>query len=434
MIPCNPVKSEAEAFKAAVRKLGPEVTARLPSGSAPASPQASRALPDAGGPSAAHPPASQPTDLTSQVYFAPLLQPLVTCSQACEAALQCEPQLSSLQSVIGTYLESKHKSALTAHAVCCYSTKQTRIYNHVMHKLETLSAQVLTSKPSLKPLWMQAINPFRRQLFGTLYASNRYVQAFAGGLPNGRLGLPSMDDWSLGHPNNTIPTFAPLNPNRPLLSQVHTALLANDGAAMNQPSSVNRADAGSCWHQADMLMHELVPIVTHYDPQGVDLHFLNHRNLRQGLQTSQDVQAVFSRIRPTGGAPVGKYVQAILDGYLSTLRYERNLKPLNLVVTTAGEEDNWCILMSAITDHLNQVTKRGYPGHQLGIEFLLVGSCNWVIPRAISSEHHLRHRENVVLSNVVGSTHAQADTLAQIICSGTDARIHSNLRKRGIIF
>ena len=86
----------------------------------------------------------------------------------------------------------------------------------------------------------------------------------------------------------------------------------------------------------------------------MDLHFLNHRNLRQGLQTSQDVQAVFSRIRPTGGAPVGKYVQAILDGYLSALRYERNLKPLNLVVITAGEEDNWCILMSAITDHLKR--------------------------------------------------------------------------------
>lgn len=263
-----------------------------------------------------------------------------------------------------------------------------------MHKLETLSAQVLTSKPSLKPLWMQAINSIRRQLFSTLYANNRYVQAFAGGLPNGNLGLPSMDDWSLEHPNNTIPTFAPLDPNRPLLSQVHTTvLLVNDGAAMNQPSSVNRADAGSCWHQAHMLMHELAPIVTQYDPQGMDLHFLNHRNLRQGLQTTQDVQAVFFRIRPTGGAPVGKHVQAILDGCLSTLRYERNLKPLNLVVITAGEEDNWCILMSAITDDLNQVTKRGHPGHQLGIEFLLVGSWSWVI----SSEHDLRHRKKCCL-------------------------------------
>ena len=248
------------------------------------------------------------SQLTSQVYFAPLLQPLVTCSQACEAALQCEPQLSSLQSVIGTYLDSKHTSALTGdlwgHP---FSTKQTRTYNHVMHKLETLSAQVLTSKPSLKPLWMQAINPFRRQLFSILYASNRYVQAFAGGLPNGRFGPPSMDDWSLGHPECTIPTFAPLNPSRPLLSQVHTALLVNDGTLMNQPSTANRGDAGSCWHQAQMLVHELAPIVTQYDPQGVDLHFLNHKNLRQGLQTSQDVQAVFSRVRPTGGTPVGKY-------------------------------------------------------------------------------------------------------------------------------
>ncbi len=378
-------------------------------------------------------PSTSATDLNSPVFSAPLLQPLVTCSQACQAALQCEPQLTSLQSVI--YMESKHKSALTSSGVCyAYSTKQTRIYNHVMHKLETLSAQVLTSKPSFKPLWVQAINPFRRQLFGTLYASNRYVQAFAGGLPNGILGLPSMGDWSLGHTNNTIPTFAPLNPNRPLLSQVFIASLISDGEAMNQPSSATRADAGSCWHQAHMLMHELAPIVTQYDLQGVDLQFLNHKNLRQGLQTSQDVQAVFSRIRPTGGAPVGKYVQAILDGYLSTLRYERNLKPLNLVIITAGDEDNWNILGSAIPDHLGHLTKHGYPGHQLGIEFLLVGSSNWVKNRVISSEHDLRHRKKVVVSNVVGMTHAQADTLAQTICSGIDARIHSNLRKRGIIF
>lgn len=183
-----------------------------------------------------------------------------------------------------------------------------------------------------------------------------------------------------------------------------------------------------------MLMHELAPIVTQYDPQGVDLHFLNHRNFRQGLQTSQDVQAVFSRVRPTGGTPVGRYVHAILDGYLSTLRYERNLKPLNLVIITAGGEDNWNILLTAIMDHLDQLTKRGYPGHQLGIEFLLVGSCNWVIRQAISAEHLFRQRENVVCCNVVGSTRAQADTLAQIICSGIDARINSKLRKRGIIF
>lgn len=184
-----------------------------------------------------------------------------------------------------------------------------------MHKLETLSAQVLTSKPSLKPLGMQAINPFRRQLFSTLYASNKYVQAFAGGLPKVRFEIPSMDDWSLGHPECTIPTFATLNPNRPMLSQVHTALLVNDGALMNQPSTANRGDAGFCWHQAQMLVHELAPIVTQYDPQGVDLHFLNHKNLRQGLQTSQDVQAVFSRVRPTGGTLVGKYVYAIYPPY-----------------------------------------------------------------------------------------------------------------------
>ena len=45
---------------------------------------------------------------------------------------------------------------------------------------------------------MQALNPFRRQLFNELYATNELVRAFAGGLPGGRLMLPAMDDWTLG--------------------------------------------------------------------------------------------------------------------------------------------------------------------------------------------------------------------------------------------
>ena len=45
---------------------------------------------------------------------------------------------------------------------------------------------------------LQALNPFRRQLFNELYATNELVRAFAGGLPGGRLMLPAMDDWTLG--------------------------------------------------------------------------------------------------------------------------------------------------------------------------------------------------------------------------------------------
>jgi len=39
LVPCYPVKSKVEAFKAAVRKLGSEAAARLASGSAPTAPR-----------------------------------------------------------------------------------------------------------------------------------------------------------------------------------------------------------------------------------------------------------------------------------------------------------------------------------------------------------------------------------------------------------
>ena len=50
----------------------------------------------------------------------------------------------------------------------------------------------------VRGLWSEAINPFRRALFNTLYLSNELVRAFSGGLPAGRLGLPEMNDWTLG--------------------------------------------------------------------------------------------------------------------------------------------------------------------------------------------------------------------------------------------
>ena len=38
------------------------------------------------------------------------------------------------------------------------------------------------------------------------------------------------------------------------------------------------------------LLQGIAPIVTRYDPQGIDLHFLNHPIAYHGIQTAQDVQ------------------------------------------------------------------------------------------------------------------------------------------------
>ena len=53
------------------------------------------------------------------------------------------------------------------------------------------------------------------------------------------------------------------------------------------------------------------------------------------------------QVRPRGPTPTGKRVNDILDAYMSTLRHDRDMKPLNLVVITDGEaSDNWLLVRS----------------------------------------------------------------------------------------
>ncbi|KAL0025586.1 hypothetical protein WJX79_004293 [Trebouxia sp. C0005] len=112
-----------------------------------------------------------------------------------------------------------------------------------------------------------------------------------------RLELPRMDNWTLGvWKNNSLFSSAPtsgsrLDRSRPLLSQVHTVLLIDDSGSMLEQGS-------SGWGGS-----------------------------RQSGAT---------RVRPWGGTPLGLRINTILDGYMSSLRYERDLKPLNLVVITDG--------------------------------------------------------------------------------------------------
>ena len=154
LIPCNPIKPE---IKAEVRRLGPKAAAQLPSESVsicelPPPADSNVAIP---GPSTAQPQAAAPA---SPVYFLPFPKPLATCSQAADAVLHGKPQVSSFQSVIGTYLQSQQASAehennpkyKATRFKYPFSMKGVRIYNHGMHKLENLSAQVLTSLPELR--------------------------------------------------------------------------------------------------------------------------------------------------------------------------------------------------------------------------------------------------------------------------------------------
>lgn len=126
------------------------------------------------------------------------------------------------------------------------------------------------------------------------------------------------------------PHQSSVDPSRPVLAQVHTVLLVDDSESMVQYGTANSLFESRCrWYQAPTLTSNVAPIIAWSDAQGMDIHFLSniHRfgshMFHQGLQTSRQVQNIFSRVEPAGDAPLGKQVYTVLDAYLAVLRYNR---------------------------------------------------------------------------------------------------------------
>lgn len=235
-----------------------------------------------------------------------------------------------------------------------------------------------------------------------------------------------MDNWSLGGWHNHALSIHTPDNSRPrpgldsttlargaprgvsVLSQVHTVLLIDDSASMTESGSTKPYPWGSehttSWEQVHKLLSVVAPLITRHDPQGMDLFFVNHSNPRQGLQSNQDVQSIFSQVRPEGHAELGLRVNSILDAYTCTLRYERTLKPLNLVVVTDGKFDDEHVLLKALEEHVSDSVQRGQPAHQMRIEILQTGDCERATEYFAQLRQHVCQHGVLPGRDVVGVT------------------------------
>ena len=163
-----------------------------------------------------------------------------------------------------------------------------------------------------------------------------------------------------------------------LLSKVRTVILLCDNISMNQSSHGRSGSAPivtqTGWSQAQRLLGEVAPQVSKYNPHGIDIHFLNQPTFYSGIHAAHGVNEIFNTVHPCTVAysMVGHRVSDILDGYISTLRYYRDLMPLNLLVITDGSINDEQSLTQGIEEHLNQAIEHGFPAHQLGINFVQV--------------------------------------------------------------
>lgn len=164
------------------------------------------------------------------------------------------------------------------------------------------------------------------------------------------------------------------------LSTFDTVFVIDDSGSM----------AGQSWREVKDLLRAITPICTSHDSNGIDLYFLNARNPSRGaspeggwcnITDAAQVDALFGKVRPSGGTPTGMRIDHIMRPYLRA--YERGVvstgdpdasgvKPVNMIVITDGipgdDPESVIIKIAKKLDALDA------PSHQVGIQFFQVGS------------------------------------------------------------
>lgn len=121
-----------------------------------------------------------------------------------------------------------------------------------------------------------------------------------------------------------------------------------------------------------------------YDPDGIDVCFLNNKVVGRNLKENREVMSIFGRVQPRGQTPLGATLQTILSSYISKLKAKQSfrkifnfgiseaMKPLNILILTDGEPtDNPEVVIAKAAKTLDQLDK---PRNQVGLQFVQIGS------------------------------------------------------------
>ncbi|TIA90148.1 hypothetical protein E3P99_01691 [Wallemia hederae] len=149
------------------------------------------------------------------------------------------------------------------------------------------------------------------------------------------------------------------------LSRFDTLFLIDDSGSM----------AGGLWNQALSALGGLLEVATKYDPDGIDVVFLNNPAAAYNVTDVNSLQQLFQTVQPVGSTPTGTRLEQILLTYLNeyeTRTQQRNpIRPINIVVVTDGTaEDD---VESVIINAARRLDRLNAPLSQVGIQFIQIG-------------------------------------------------------------
>ncbi|KAK3079449.1 hypothetical protein LTS18_004834 [Coniosporium uncinatum] len=126
-----------------------------------------------------------------------------------------------------------------------------------------------------------------------------------------------------------------------LLIKYDTVFLVDDSGSMKKDAR---------WAKAEKTLAACAERAVRYDPDGVDIHFLNSKDKNHNnRQTHQQVMDLFQLVATDGNpTPIGDALDAELTAYLSKFRADQDIKGLNLIILTDGAADDADLVEEAI--------------------------------------------------------------------------------------
>ncbi|KAN0079568.1 hypothetical protein V8E54_004782 [Elaphomyces granulatus] len=201
----------------------------------------------------------------------------------------------------------------------------------------------------------------------------------------------------------TPPPYSPSPPQYATITSSSTQRRSNDDSAyefLREFDTIFVVDDSSSmrgrrWKEAEEAIAAIAPICTQYDPDGIDIYFLNHRNNNSSalgsydnITTASGVQRIFKSVHPAGATPFGRRLHQILEPYMTRVEAMAaatdeggnltNLltavRPLNIIAITDGEfTDDAESIIVRTAKRLDSGKCKAVPW-QVGIQFFQVGN------------------------------------------------------------
>ncbi|KAG6917994.1 hypothetical protein DXG01_017004 [Tephrocybe rancida] len=129
---------------------------------------------------------------------------------------------------------------------------------------------------------------------------------------------------------------------------------------------------GTNWQEARKALKRLATVAAKYDPDGIEIHFLNSKRT---LTTSdpQKIRELFDSVKPSKATPLGGKLQELLFEYMKDMTSTSTKKKVNYIVITDGVPTDNPMTKDGIIRAARRLDELQLPTHQIGIQFVQVG-------------------------------------------------------------